>query len=230
MIPLERHPIGTARPASAANPAHARRILAVGAHPDDIEIGCAATLHRYAASGHRVTMLVMTLGEVGGAGDLRRAELLASAATLGVSEVVVAPFEDTKIPLTKEVITAVERVAMECDADTVFVNHPDDTHQDHRTAAECVLSATRYVRSVLYFEVPSTQNFAPDIFFEIPPEAMEVKRRALLAHASQVHKVNIADLSILDCAEANAIFRGVQGRVKRAEAFKSLRFFPGIRP
>ena len=59
---------------------------------------------------------------------------------------------------------------------------------------------------------------------------METKRRALLAHASQVNKVNIADLSILDAAEANAIFRGIQGRVKRAEAFKALRLHINVEP
>jgi len=230
MIALERFPVAApANPPEAGAEIRPMSILAVGPHPDDIEIGCGAALRRYARFGHRVTMLVMTSGEVGGDRAVRRAEVLASAAVLGVAEVVIAPFEDTKIPLTKEVIAAVESIVRETGADMVLVNHPADTHQDHRTTAECVLSATRYVRNVLYYEVPSTVDFAPDIFIEAGEE-MEAKRRALLAHASQVHKVNIADLSILDVAEANAIFRGIQGRVKRAEAFKALRLHINVRP
>ena len=57
---------------------------------------------------------------------------------------------------------------------------------------------------------------------------MEIKKDALLAHKSQVHKVNISDLSILDCSVANAVFRGVQSKVKYAEAFKSQRYFINI--
>jgi LmbE family N-acetylglucosaminyl deacetylase len=46
---------------------------------------------------------------------------------------------------------------------------------------------------------------------------------ALKAHRSQVHKVNVAELSILDCARSMAHFRGYQGRVEAAEGFKALR-------
>ena len=52
---------------------------------------------------------------------------------------------------------------------------------------------------------------------------LPAKYRALKAHKSQVHKVNVADLSILDCARSMAHFRGYQGRVKAAEGFKALR-------
>lgn len=202
-------------------------ILAVGAHPDDIEFGCGATLRKYARNGHLVVMLVMTLGEVGGDPAVREAELLASAAIIGARWVVVAPFEDTKIPLTKEVISAIEEVVRTVQIDMVLVNFPDDTHQDHRVTANCVVSATRYVRNLLYFEVPTTQGFMPDIFVDISDDADD-KRRALEAHASQIHKVNIADLSIIDCAQANAVFRGVQGKVRSAEAFKAQRLFINI--
>ena len=47
------------------------RILAIGAHPDDIEAGCGGALVKYAQNGHRVFLMVMTEGEQGGAGELQ---------------------------------------------------------------------------------------------------------------------------------------------------------------
>ncbi len=201
-----------------------KSVLAVGPHPDDIEFGCGGTLHKYSAMGHSVSMMVMTRGEVGGIPEIREKELLKSAEILGVTNVFICPFIDTKVPLTKEVITAIEEVIKDINANYVFVNYFDDTHQDHRVTAECVISASRYIQNLLFFEVPSTQNFNPHIFSNIVDE-MEIKRNSLSAHHSQVNKVNIADLSILECAEANAVFRGVQGKVKYAEAFRAQRFF-----
>ena len=50
------------------------RVLALGAHPDDIEAGCGGTLIKYALSGHRVFQMVMTVGEQGGRAAVRRRE------------------------------------------------------------------------------------------------------------------------------------------------------------
>jgi LmbE family N-acetylglucosaminyl deacetylase len=227
LIELKEYQLKKVKPVSGKKSASVMSILAVGPHPDDIEFGCAATLHKYIQSGHQVTMLVMTRGGVGGDSDTREKELIASAKILGVSTVFIAPFEDTKIPVTKEVISSIESVVESVNPSMVFVNYPNDTHQDHRTTTNCVVSATRYVKNLLYFEVPSTQNFMPDIFVDIE-QHMDIKRKALLAHESQVNKVNIADLTILECTEANAIFRGMQGKVRQAEAFKAQRLFINI--
>jgi len=202
-------------------------ILAIGSHPDDIEIGCGGALHKFVKNGHKVAMLIMTRGEIGGDPDIREKEFINSAKILGVEEIFIAPFKDTEIPLNKDIIKSIEDVVKYRSIDMVFVNFPDDTHQDHRITANCVISATRYVKNLLFFEVPSTQNFSPEIFVDVG-EMMDIKREALLAHESQVDKVNISDLSILDCAVANAVFRGVQSRVKYAEAFKAQRYFINI--
>ena len=63
------------------------RILAIGAHPDDIEYGCGGTLFRYVRNGHKVHLLVMTYGEKGGKHNTRREEQLRSAQLLGVEKV-----------------------------------------------------------------------------------------------------------------------------------------------
>ena len=111
--------------------------------------------------------------------------------------------------------------------DLIFVNFFDDTHQDHRRVNQAVLSATRYVKNVLFYEVPTTSNFVPDVFVDIS-ETLAGKIRALEAHQSQVMKTNIEDLSIVEIARSAATFRGIQGRVKYAEAFSALRLFLNI--
>ena len=104
----------------------------------------------------------------------------------------------------------------------IFVNSPDDTHQDHRNLAQSALSATRYVPNLLFFEVPSTVNFTANCATDIA-DVLETKLAGLAAHESQVTKTNIEDLTILELARSCANFRGIQARVKYAEAFQSVR-------
>jgi LmbE family N-acetylglucosaminyl deacetylase len=59
-------------------------------------------------------------------------------------------------------------------------------------------------------------------------DSLDKKIKALKAHRSQVMKTNIEDLSIVEVARSSANFRGIQGRVKFAEAFQSLRLFINI--
>jgi len=104
----------------------------------------------------------------------------------------------------------------------IFVNSPDDTHQDHRNLAQAAMSATRYVPNFLFFEVPSTVNFNPNCYTDIA-DVLDTKLAGLEAHRSQVTKTNIEDLTILELARSCANFRGIQARVKYAEAFQSVR-------
>ena len=202
-------------------------ILAIGAHPDDIEYGCAGTLIKYVERGHRIFLLVLTKGEEGGEGEIRQREQNAAAEVIGAQQVFWGDYHDTQLPLNKELIDKIEEVIATVQPDLILVNHGDDTHQDHRILTRATLSATRYVRNVLFFEVPTTQNFNPQIFVDIS-DTLERKFQVLEAHASQAMKTNIEDMYIIELAQANATFRGIQGRVKFAEAFAPLRLFINI--
>ena len=202
-------------------------ILAIGAHPDDIEFGCGGTLIKYADSGHRVFLMVMTKGEQGAPASVRGKEQLASQDVLGSQEVFWGGYEDTHLIVDKEVITRIENVISKVMPDFIFCSFLDDTHQDHRHLSQAIMSATRYIRNVLFYEGPTTQNFNPQVFVDISA-TLDRKIKALKAHRSQVNKTNIEDLSIVELACSTATFRGIQGRVKYAEAFHSLRLFINI--
>ena len=203
-------------------------ILAVGAHPDDIEIGCGGTLIKYVQRGHSVFLLLITKGEKGGDIKTRQAEQLKAAEIVGVKDIYWGDYQDTELQHRgREIIQTVENHIEIVKPDLIFVNFPEDTHKDHRKVNQSVLSATRYVKNVLFYEVPTTSNFIPHVFVDIS-KTLEGKIRALEAHQSQVMKTNIEDLSIVEIAQSTAIFRGIQGRVKCAEAFSALRLFLDI--
>jgi LmbE family N-acetylglucosaminyl deacetylase len=78
------------------------------------------------------------------------------------------------------------------------------------------------VPNFLFYEGPTTVNFTPNCFTDIE-KVLDKKLACLEAHRSQVAKTNIEDLSILELAVSCANFRGIQARVKYAEAFQSIR-------
>ncbi len=204
------------------------RVLALGAHPDDIEAGCGGTLTKYALNGHRVFLMVMTAGELGGKGTARKREQQRASRHLRAEKIFWGGYPDTKVPAGQGLIGKIERVVREVDPHFIFVHYHDDTHQDHRHLAISTVTATRYTRNVLFYEGPTSQNFSPTVFVDIDPVLQE-KIDALKAHQSQVMKTNIEGLTIIDIIRSSAHFRGIQGRVKNAEAFVPLRLFINIK-
>ena len=202
-------------------------ILAIGAHPDDIEFGCGGTIIKYTERGHRLFLNIMTEGGSGAKTAIRTEEQEASKAILGATDIFWGGYEDTHLVVDVELIGKIEKVIKKVKPDFIFCNFPDDTHQDHRHLSQAVMSATRYIRNVLFYEGPTTQNFKPHVFVDIA-DTLDKKIQALKAHKSQVMKTNIEDLSIVEVARSSANFRGIQGRVKFAEAFHSLRLFISI--
>ena len=199
-------------------------ILAIGAHPDDIEIGCGGTLIKYADRGHKVYSLVMTGGSQGGETSIRRTEQEKACAVLGIEKIYWGGYEDTHLVVNQELIAKIEKVIHDICPNFIFCHYPDDTHQDHRHLSLATQSAARNMRNVLFYEGPTTWGFNPQVFVDIG-ETLETKIEALKAHDSQVTKTNIEDLSIVEIARSSANFRGIQGRVKYGEAFSPLRLF-----
>ena len=202
-------------------------ILAIGAHPDDIEFGCGGTLLKYSRKGNSVSVLVLTRGQFGGDPDVRVREQKEAAVSLGAKDVFWGGFNDTELVDNHETILKIEEVLHKVSPDVLFLNYYDDVHQDHRAAALAGVSASRYVKEILFYEVPTTQHFEPDIFVDIN-DVLEKKIELIKLHASQVDKTRVENLTILESVQSCANFRGYQGRVKFAEGFKALRVLKRI--
>ena len=199
-------------------------ILAIGAHPDDIECGCGGTLIKFVRAGHDVYLMVLTQGNLGGDPGVRRAEQEQSMKLIGARRIFWGEYDDTHVPVDVTLISTIEDVIREVRPSFIFTHAPQDTHQDHRNISQATLSATRYTRNVLFYEVPTTVQFMPGVFVDIR-DVIEDKIELLRAHASQVEKTRIEDLDVLSLARSNATFRGTQARVKYAEGFSPVRLF-----
>ncbi len=196
-------------------------VLAIGCHPDDIELGCGATLIRHVERGDHVTMLVLTLGQATHQGiGLRRAEQENAARMIG-ADLRWGGFEDGSIPEGRETIDAMDRVIADVRPDILYVHAPDDSHQDHRTASLAGVAAARRIGTVMFYETPSTQHFQPTMFVDID-DIVERKLAVLQCHLSQV--VRQDGPFDLEAIAAQARFRGFQAHVRTAEGFESTRF------
>jgi LmbE family N-acetylglucosaminyl deacetylase len=201
----------------------AKSVLAVGAHPDDIELGCAGTLALHTAKGERVYLLVLTRGEASGNPDLREKECRQSAKILGATDVFIGGISDTKVHDGRETIDIIEKVVDELKPDIVYAPSSKDTHQDHRNTGHAVLSACRRSRVILLYEGASTQrDFNPQVFVDIT-KAFQLKLTATRVFGSQVENHGGYSRAV-KAIEGLAKFRGYQAGVEVAEAFEVGKF------
>ncbi|HVC25691.1 MAG TPA: PIG-L deacetylase family protein [Acidimicrobiales bacterium] len=200
------------------------RVLAVGAHPVDVEIGCGGALIAHRDRGDEIHLLVMT-GEHDRAHPLRRGEQELAAGRLG-AVLHWGGFEDGAVPAGRESIATVESVIVANSCDVVYAPVPEDTHQDHRATGEAALSASRRSLQVLCYEAPTTLAFVPAVFVDLEGR-VGAKLELLGVHRSQVEESELVDLSAV---AASARYRGAQARVGHAEAFQSHRFVWELAP
>ena len=195
-------------------------VLAVGAHPDDIELGCGGSLLVHRDAGHRIAMLVMTTGEQGPhAARSRVHEQEDAAAALG-AELFWGGFEDGAVPDGRAAVDAIQEAASEVGADIVYTHAAADTHQDHRATALATLAACRRLKRILMYEGPTTLSFSPTLYVDVQG-MVDAKADLIRAHFSQVLKNGLVDL---DALEAQSRYRGFQARTRHAEAFETERF------
>jgi LmbE family N-acetylglucosaminyl deacetylase len=142
-------------------------VLAVGAHPDDVEIGVGGILAAHRAAGDQVVILTLSRGARGGEAADRQAESLRSADLLG-ARLFLEDLVDTEITNTGPTVAIIERVVREVNPTIVYTHSAHDRHQDHRAVHEATLVATRAVGTVACFQSPSsTVDFRPTRFVSI---------------------------------------------------------------
>jgi LmbE family N-acetylglucosaminyl deacetylase len=196
------------------------RVLAIGAHPDDIELGCGATLAAHRARGDDVTLLVMTTGEQGPQAARSRVHEQQEAARLLGARLEWGGFDDGAVPDGRDAVEIIEGSIQRNGIDAIYTHASSDSHQDHRNTALASLAAARRTRQVLLYESPTTLGFQPDLFVDIDGY-VEPKLELLRAHLSQVLKNCLVDL---DAIVAQARYRGFTGRVRHAEGFECSRY------
>jgi LmbE family N-acetylglucosaminyl deacetylase len=213
------------------------KVLAIGAHPDDVELGCGATLALLKKKKHEVSILVLSKGEASGDPRTRQEECCQSATTLGVDELYFGDLKDTKIDDGIDSIRVIETILDQTSSELVFGHSPKDRHQDHRNAGLASMSAARNVKSVLLYESPTAlRDFCPQVFVDVT-STFDIKLKALDAFGPRTSEIcfhcrgdQSASARANDEAEklpviSNAIeglarYRGFQAGIALSEAFE----------
>jgi LmbE family N-acetylglucosaminyl deacetylase len=160
-----------------------RRILAVGAHSDDIEIGCGATMLALTRrhSGLHVTWLV--LAATGERADEARASASAFLAHAGTVDLRVNALRDGFLPYGPEAKEIFEELKGSIDPQLVFTHARDDLHQDHRLACELTWNTFRD-HAILEYEVPKFDGDLgrPNVYAELGEELAREKVELLQRH------------------------------------------------
>ena len=180
-----------------------KTILAIGPHPDDIELGCFGTLCKFKDSGDNVNILVLSRGE-GGIIDGDRSKESEESAKLIGANLYFENLRDRYITEGPETITVIEKYVEMLNPETVFIPSGIDTHQDHRSTFNAALVGCRTVKELYAYETPSTsRNFAPNFFVDIT-DYIDLKIKAVKIHNSQGGKGYMADRAVKGLAQYRA--------------------------
>ncbi len=164
-------------------------VLCIGAHSDDIEIGCGGTVLRLLAErpGSHVRWVVLS------ATPEREAEARASAADFlvdaGSSTIEVATFRESYFPDQWSAVKAyLNELRRRCDPDLVLCHHRRDEHQDHRTVGELVWNTFRN-HLIAEFEIPKYEGDLgqPNLFVRVPPHVAARKVELVMKHFGTQH-------------------------------------------
>jgi LmbE family N-acetylglucosaminyl deacetylase len=199
---------------------HPRRVLAIGAHPDDIELGCGATLAKLHDARHEVHAIVMTNGERGGDSSRRTGEAGDGAKFVGLTSERVLDLPDTRLAEhMAEMVAAIEAAIERYEPDLILTHSGNDLHQDHCAVHLASLRAARNHAAVLCYESPSaTEAFRPSVFVDVE-DYVDVKVAAVAEHRDQRDKPYMS----AERVRGLAVYRGAQAKTHAAEGFEPVR-------
>jgi LmbE family N-acetylglucosaminyl deacetylase len=197
-------------------------ILALGAHPDDIELGCGGLLLKAVREGHKIYMYTLTRGAASGDPAQRTIEQIEAAKFIGAETLWLDNFEDTKLSMNVELIRRIESAINYSQADVVYTHPLGDTHHDHRAVAEATSEAGRFVPNILSYEMPVTKDFRPHVYYDIT-DVIDDKIELLSVFSSQQHKMFICSNATKGLAQYRALQSRLHPSVTSVEAFEVLK-------
>lgn len=223
------------------------RVLAIGAHPDDIELLCAGTLAKYARRGDEVFMAIATNGEAGSnkigreeMSAIRHEEAKKACAVIG-AKLIWMGFQDEFLFNDRQTRIRFIDAIREARPDVMFVHGPNDYHPDHRISGQIAIDARipATLRAVETELAPCDKiphifimdniggvDFEPEVYVDIT-DVFDIKAQMLTSHKSQdEHLQDIYDTNYVDWMAEHMRMRGKAFNVQYAEGFRSVKTFP----
>ena len=219
------------------------KILAIGIHPDDVEVGCGGTVALAAAGGHEVTVVDLSPGGSSSNGTLedRAREAAEAARIMGVARRYHLGLPDTRIQSENDdqAVVIVSCIRKE-QPSLVLMPSSDDPHPDHAAGGRLVERAIYLAgihgygrgekawRAAHVLVYPGRTDFEPDIVFDVS-STHDVKVRSILAHATQFTPgegrapTPLNSPEFLGVVEARARIHGRRIGVRFGEGFRSPR-------
>lgn len=221
-------------------------ILAIGAHPDDIETSCGGTLAKYVKMGHKVFTATATNGNIGSStlsmeeiAAIRKEEARRAAAHIG-AEYICLDYDDEMFFEDKAARYAFIDLVRYCKADIILTHNPEDYNPDHELTSKIIndiavmipiekikTKAPAYdkIPIIAYFEPVNGLGFVPTEYVDIT-DTMEIKMAMCREHKSQIswmqdnYKDTMADKDFFEDYYTIARYRGIQCGVQYAEGFR----------
>ena len=225
------------------------RVIAVGAHPDDIEMYCSGALLACKARGDEVSICCMTNGDKGAydmtceeLAAIRQKEAQAAAEIIG-AELMFLGLPDGELFVCEQHRAPLIDAIRLARPDMIITHNPEDYHPDHANTSELVFTASflasapnvpgtqplpghGLVPPVFYMDTPIGMGFLPTEYVDIT-EHWEAKQEIILCHQSQVEWIREHDnLDLVDMAMVMARFRGAQCGAQYAEGYRQLEQWP----
>jgi LmbE family N-acetylglucosaminyl deacetylase len=208
-----------------------KRIVSVGAHPDDVEQGMGGTLAKHSHMGDEVHIIVCTLGIGGSCGDqkMRKDEAVSAAGILG-GHLHSLDYPVLKLNNSSTEFDRIMRKAIDdINPDRVYTHSPFDYHQVHFTVSESVTRATKNIEQVLFYEDISstTSDFRPNAYVDITKH-IDLKLKSIDMHRTQSNRLYLQS----NIMKSLAYTRYSMGKIGSnpngmAEAFTIHRFIIG---
>ncbi len=192
------------RAGGTAHHATGPTVLAIGAHPDDVENGCGGALLRHLDLGHRVVTLVLTQGEEDGSPSDRTGEVELSARLMG-ARTILADLPATGVTDSEEAIQVIERVMHAFEPEIVYTHTPHDLNSDHRGAYRATLIAAREAPTMYCYPTKASGvDFKPEFFVEITEYLERKKEMVSLFQTAETNRPYLKESFV----EATAIYWG----------------------
>jgi len=186
-------------------------VLAVGAHPDDIELGCYGTLTKHWNSGDKIFGAIITSGELASNPKTREKESMEAAKLIDMN-LIFGNFPDGNVLANSTLVSFLDNIIKKKKINIMYIHTEHDRHQDHAAIAKASISAARNLKQLYSYETPSViSDFHPQLFVDIT-KTLQTKINAIKKHKSQKSKVYMRIEAIKGIAKFRAYQCGLRKR------------------
>jgi LmbE family N-acetylglucosaminyl deacetylase len=183
------------------------KVVSVGAHPDDIELGMGGTIAKHTARGDETQVILVTRGGVSGDPRQREEEAHKGAKILGIKKLHILDYTVSKLNKPSiEFEKIIKKVVEEINPQRIYTHSPFDYHQVHTVVSNSVSNGAKDVNQILFYEYISstTPYFIPNAYVDIT-NFMDLKIKSTIQHKSQSERLYIKPNVIRSLAKTRYI-------------------------